>query len=292
VTVLSDWSPVYSGKVRELYIPVSASSVADADRLLIVATDRISAFDHILTPIIPGKGKILTALSSWWCEQLSDVNNHLLPEDPPAELAGRAMVVKPLAMFPVECVVRGYIAGSGWAEYQASGTVGGISVREGLSEGDPLHEPLFTPATKAALGDHDENITFAQMETIVGADIAEALRELSLGIYRRASAIAESRGLVLADTKFEFGLDPASGSITLGDEVLTSDSSRYWDAETYAAGGIKRLESFDKQLVRNWLRENWDLQGTPPHLPQNLVTMTRERYEELYSRLTGASLEL
>jgi phosphoribosylaminoimidazole-succinocarboxamide synthase len=292
VTVLSDWSPVYSGKVRELYIPVSASSVANADRLLIVATDRISAFDHILTPIIPGKGKILTALSSWWCEQLSDVNNHLLPEDPPAELAGRAMVVKPLAMFPVECVVRGYIAGSGWAEYQASGTVGGISVREGLSEGDPLHEPLFTPATKAALGDHDENITFAQMETIVGADIAEALRELSLGIYRRASAIAESRGLVLADTKFEFGLDPASGSITLGDEVLTSDSSRYWDAETYAAGGIKRLESFDKQLVRNWLRENWDLQGTPPHLPQNLVTMTRERYEELYSRLTGASLEL
>ncbi|MCF8550296.1 MAG: phosphoribosylaminoimidazolesuccinocarboxamide synthase [Pontimonas sp.] len=287
MTTLADWKPLYSGKVRELYIPVSASSGDDADRLLIVASDRISAFDHILDPEVQGKGEILTALSAWWFSQLSDVPNHLTGEAPPAELASRSMVVTPLRMFPVECVVRGYLAGSGWKEYVQSQTVGGIPQPAGLSEGDRLPEVLFTPATKAAIGDHDENITYAQMVAIVGDEVASKLREMSLSIYGRASEIARSRGVILADTKFEFGVHPCTGEIALGDEVLTSDSSRYWDGELYTEGGIHRLDSFDKQLVRNWLSAHWSGEGAPPRLPDELVAHTKARYLELYSRLTG-----
>jgi phosphoribosylaminoimidazole-succinocarboxamide synthase len=287
MTTLADWKPLYSGKVRELYIPVSASSGDDANRLLMVASDRISAFDHILDPEVQGKGEILTALSAWWFSQLSDVPNHLTGEAPPAELASRSMVVTPLRMFPVECVVRGYLAGSGWKEYVQSQTVGGIPQPSGLSEGDRLPEVLFTPATKAAIGDHDENITYSQMVAIVGDEVASRLKELSLSIYGRASDIARSRGVILADTKFEFGVHPGTGEIALGDEVLTSDSSRYWDGELYTEGGIHRLDSFDKQLVRNWLSAHWSGEGAPPRLPDELVAHTKARYLELYSRLTG-----
>jgi phosphoribosylaminoimidazole-succinocarboxamide synthase len=292
MTTLAEWKPLYSGKVRELYIPVSASSGDDADRLLMVASDRISAFDHILEPEVPGKGEILTALSSWWFGQLSDVPNHLTGEAPPAELASRSMVVTPLRMFPVECVVRGYLAGSGWKEYVQSQTVGGLPLPAGLSEGDRLPEVLFTPATKAAIGDHDENITYSQMVAIVGDDVASRLKELSLSIYARASEIARSRGVILADTKFEFGVHPGTGDIALGDEVLTSDSSRYWDGEVYTEGGIHRLDSFDKQLVRNWLSAHWSGEGAPPRLPEDLVAHTKARYLELYARLTGQDFQV
>jgi phosphoribosylaminoimidazole-succinocarboxamide synthase len=292
MTTLADWKPLYSGKVRELYIPVSASSGEDADRLLMVASDRISAFDHILEPEVPGKGEILTALSSWWFGQLSEVPNHLTREAPPAELASRSMVVTPLRMFPVECVVRGYLAGSGWKEYVQSQTVGGLPLPAGLSEGDRLPEVLFTPATKAAIGDHDENITYSQMVAIVGDDVASRLKELSLSIYARASEIARSRGVILADTKFEFGVHPGTGDIALGDEVLTSDSSRYWDGEVYTEGGIHRLDSFDKQLVRNWLSAHWSGEGAPPRLPEDLVAHTKARYLELYARLTGRDFQV
>ena len=291
MTTLANWTPLYSGKVRELYIPVSASSSSDADRLLMVASDRISAFDHILEPEIPGKGEILTALSSWWFAQLSDVPNHLTGDAPPAELRSRSMVVTPLRMFPVECVVRGYLAGSGWREYVHSQSVGGHRLPSGLREGDPLPDILFTPATKAALGDHDENITYDQMVGIVGEDAAHRLKELSLSIYRRASEIARKRGVILADTKFEFGVHPVTGEITVGDEMLTSDSSRYWYGELYAKGGIHRLDSFDKQLVRNWLSAHWSGEGAPPRLPDELVAHTKARYLELYSRLTGQEFE-
>ncbi len=292
MTTLADWKPLYSGKVRELYIPVSASSVDDAERLLMVASDRISAFDHILDPDVPGKGEILTALSSWWFSQLSGIPNHVTGEAAPTELASRSMVVTPLRMFPVECVVRGYLAGSGWKEYVQSQTVGGIPLPAGLSEGDRLPEVLFTPATKAAIGDHDENITYSQMVAIVGDDVASKLKELSLSIYGRASEIARSRGVILADTKFEFGVHPGTGEIALGDEVLTSDSSRYWDGDLYTEGGIHRLDSFDKQLVRNWLSAHWSGEGAPPRLPDELVAHTKARYLELYSRLTGQDFEV
>jgi phosphoribosylaminoimidazole-succinocarboxamide synthase len=291
MTTLADWTPLYSGKVRELYIPVSASSSSDADRLLMVASDRISAFDHILEPEIPGKGEILTALSSWWFAQLSDVPNHVTGDAPPAELASRSMVVTPLRMFPVECVVRGYLAGSGWREYVHSQSLGGHRLPSGLREGDRLPNILFTPATKAALGDHDENITYDQMVGIVGEDAARRLKELSLSIYRRASEIARKRGVILADTKFEFGVHPVTGEIIVGDEVLTSDSSRYWDGELYTGGGMHRLDSFDKQLVRNWLSAHWSGEGAPPRLPDELVAHTKARYLELYSRLTGQEFE-
>ena len=286
---MKDWKPVYSGKVRELYIPESASTLDDADKLLLVATDRISAFDHILEPEIPGKGAILTALSRWWFEHLDGFPHHVSSEAPPEEVSERAMVVLPLDMFPVECVVRGYLAGSGWKEYQAQGTVGGIPVPPGLAEGDELPEPLFTPATKAALGDHDENISFETMASLLSPEAAEHLRTLSLDIYTRARTLVASRGLILADTKFEFGRNRSTQEITLGDEVLTSDSSRYWDADLYAKGGMNRLDSFDKQLVRNWLADNWSGDGVPPSLPDELVTLTQARYHELFERVTGIS---
>jgi phosphoribosylaminoimidazole-succinocarboxamide synthase len=287
MTNLSEWKPVYSGKVRELYIPLSASTVGDADSLLLVATDRISAFDHILSPDIPGKGALLTNLSRWWFVTLADLAHHLRDEEPPVEVIDRAMVVEPLDMFPVECVVRGYLSGSGWKEYQASGEICGIPLPPGLQEGDRLPEPIYTPATKAAVGDHDENITFRATEFIIGHQDAAQLRDLSLDLYRRAASICEDRGLILADTKFEWGRSRSAGAITLGDEALTSDSSRYWDGEAYAKGGINRLDSFDKQLVRNWLTSHWDFEGSPPALPDDLVHRTQTRYRELLARLTS-----
>nr|WP_221209700.1 phosphoribosylaminoimidazolesuccinocarboxamide synthase [Leifsonia aquatica] len=301
---MAGWVHSYSGKVRDLYVPEGATGLDDADAVLVVASDRVSAFDHVLSPGIPGKGELLTALSLWWFDQLAGVPNHLVPDHElrregtddrvveriPAEVSGRAMLVKPLDMFPIECVVRGYLTGSGWAEYQASRSVCGIPLPDGLSNGDRLPEPLYTPAWKAPLGEHDENISFERTVELVGPEIAEELRRLSLQVYSRASAIAEQRGVIIADTKFEFGADRATGEITLADEVLTSDSSRYWDAQVYATAATaeERMASFDKQIVRDWLAANWDKTGTPPELPAEIVERTTARYRELLERLTGA----
>jgi phosphoribosylaminoimidazole-succinocarboxamide synthase len=290
---LPGWTLAYSGKVRDLY-----TSPDHTGEVLMVASDRVSAFDHVLEPGIPGKGELLTALSLWWFGQLADIPNHLASPgveavDLPAAVAKRAMLARNLDMYPVECVVRGYLSGSGWLEYQASQSVCGIPLPAGLHDGDRLPEPIYTPAWKAPMGEHDENITFERTVELVGAEVATSLRELSLEIFRRASDIAESRGVILADTKFEFGADPRTGELTIGDEVLTSDSSRYWDAALYAAGGDRRLESFDKQIVRNWLKANWDPAATgadatpPPALPDDIVAQTAARYRELIERLTG-----
>jgi phosphoribosylaminoimidazole-succinocarboxamide synthase len=284
--IIPGWRHVYSGKVRDLYIPETESILESSPSMLLVASDRVSAFDHVLEPGIPGKGALLTRLSRWWFDQLAEFPNHLLEIEPPAEVADRAMVVRTLNMLPVECVVRGYLVGSGWVEYRESGTVCGIALPPGLSNGDRLPKPIFTPAFKAPLGEHDENISFDQMVELVGADTARELRDTSLAIFRRASDIAGAKGLILADTKFEFGRNRETGELTLCDEVLTSDSSRYWDAATYAAGGLQRLESFDKQIVRDWLSANWDKTGEPPVLPSDIVTRTADRYRELISRLT------
>jgi len=278
------WRHKYSGKVRDLY-----ESIAHPGRLLVVASDRVSAFDHILEPGIPGKGAMLTQLSLWWFGRLGEPT-HLAAAHPslgehlPTELAPRSMIVHELEMFPIECVVRGYLAGSGWAEYQKSGTICGIELPAGLTEGDKLPEPIFTPAFKAPYGQHDENITFEKMAEIVGDADAVELRAASLRIFATASAIAEERGVLLADTKFEFGRDPGQAAVVLADEVLTSDSSRYWDAETYAAGGDGRLDSFDKQIVRNWLAAHWDRTGEPPELPAEIVERTAARYRELVDK--------
>jgi len=285
---LAGWRHAYSGKVRDLYIPDSESNLESSPTVLMVASDRVSAFDHVLEPGIPGKGALLTRLSRWWFDQLTEFPNHLEDIDAPAEVADRAMVVRTLNMLPVECVVRGFLVGSGWAEYRESGTVCGIALPDGLSNGDRLPEPLFTPAFKAPMGDHDENISFEQTVDLVGGDTARELRDTSLAIFRRASDIAEAKGLILADTKFEFGRDRHTDVLTLGDEVLTSDSSRYWDAATYAAGGENRVDSFDKQIVRDWLAANWDRTGAPPQLPPDIVASTAERYGALISRLTSA----
>ena len=285
------WRHEYSGKVRDLYL-----SDAEPGRALVVASDRVSAFDHVLEPGIPGKGALLTTLSLWWFGQL-DVPNHLveptrgglaaLQTPLPPDVAERAMLVKRLDMFPIEAVVRGYLVGSGWAEYQVSQSVCGIPLPAGLTNGDRLPEPIYTPAYKAPMGEHDENITFERTIELVREADAVAIRDLSLRVFAEASAIAEARGVILADTKFEFGRDPESGEITLADEVLTSDSSRYWDAELYAAGGEHRLDSFDKQIVRDWLAANWDKTGTPPALPAEIVERTAARYRELIERLTA-----
>ncbi|QEE60453.1 phosphoribosylaminoimidazolesuccinocarboxamide synthase [Salinibacterium sp. dk2585] len=273
------WHLAHSGKVRDLY-----RSEEMPGRMLVVASDRVSAFDHVLEPEIPGKGELLTALSLFWFEELADVPNHLATGDIPEAVSHRAMFVQELEMFPVECVVRGYLTGSGWKEYQQKQTVCGIPLPSGLSDGDRLPEPIYTPAFKAAAGEHDENITFEQSAALVGDSTAAALRDLSLSIFTRAATYALSRGVILADTKFEFGID-SHGVITLADEVLTSDSSRYWDAERYAAGD--RASSFDKQIVRDWLSANWAGEGAPPELPQEIVERTSARYRELIERLTA-----
>ncbi|PZQ87483.1 MAG: phosphoribosylaminoimidazolesuccinocarboxamide synthase [Leifsonia xyli] len=283
------WRHEYSGKVRDLYL-----SDAEPGRALVVASDRVSAFDHVLDPGIPGKGALLTTLSLWWFDRLG-VPNHLagprgglgvLSTPLPPDVAERAMLVTRLDMFPIEAVVRGYLVGSGWVEYQATRSVCGVPLPEGLSMGDRLPEPIYTPAYKAPLGEHDENISYARTVELVGEADAAAIRELSLRVFAEASAIAEARGVILADTKFEFGRDPGTDEITLADEVLTSDSSRYWDAELYAAGGERRLDSFDKQIVRDWLAANWDKRGVPPVLPDEIVGRTAARYRELLERLT------
>jgi phosphoribosylaminoimidazole-succinocarboxamide synthase len=282
MTELTDWNLAYSGKVRDLY-----TSEQHPGRVLMVASDRVSAFDHVLEPAIPRKGAVLTELSLWWFGELDSVPNHLAPRDEwsiiPAEVADRAMLVSRLEMFPIECVVRGYLSGSGWVEYQQSQSVCGVALPAGLTDGDRLPQAIFTPAWKAPMGQHDENITLERAAELVGLDNANALRDLSIAVFERASVIAESKGVILADTKFEFGSN-AEGEITLADEVLTPDSSRYWDTAVYASGD--RTASFDKQIVRNWLKANWPGDGEPPSLPREVVDQTAARYRELVDRLT------
>jgi phosphoribosylaminoimidazole-succinocarboxamide synthase len=287
----SDPSPaglthVHSGKVRDLYR-------ASGGELVMVASDRISAFDYVLTSTIPDKGRILTAMTAWWFDRLADlVPNHLRGLDGslvPAQWRGRAMVCEPLTMVPVEAVARGYLTGSGLLDYRASGAVCGVPLPDGLVDGDRLPAPIFMPATKADLGEHDENVDYDAVVATVGADTAAELRDLTLRIYARAAQLAAERGILLADTKFEFGRD-STGRLVLGDEVLTPDSSRFWPADDWRPGGAQ--PSFDKQYVRNWLlsaQSGWDRASgaPPPALPDDVVAATRERYVEAYERLTG-----
>ena len=278
---------IHSGKVRDLYRLVDGPY---AGHLLMVASDRISAFDHVLTPTIPDKGVVLTRMSLWWFEQLEDlVPNHIVSTDVPTEVAGRAVICEPLAMYPVECVARGYLTGSGLVDYRATGEVCGIPLPAGLEDGSRLPEPIFTPATKAALGDHDENVSYDAVVAEVGEDIAARLRDLTMAVYQRAEAIARERGIILADTKLELGARP-DGTMVLADEVLTPDSSRFWPADEWQPG--RQQPSYDKQIVRNWLlsgASGWNKASgeAPPPLPPEVVERTRARYIEAYERLTG-----
>jgi phosphoribosylaminoimidazole-succinocarboxamide synthase len=272
-----------AGKVRDMY-------AAPDGLLLVVASDRISAYDNVLPTPIPDKGRVLTALSVWWFDQLSDlVPHHLVSADDPAipaEWRGRAMLVRRLEMLPVECVSRGYLTGSGLASYRHGGAVCGVPLPPGLADGSRLPEPIFTPTTKAPVGAHDEAMTYRDLEAAVGPERAAQLRELTLAVYRRAAGIAAERGILLADTKLEFGLD-ADGVLTLGDEMLTPDSSRWWPADRWQPG--RPQPSYDKQFVRDWLAAHWDRQGDPPPLPAEIVEQTRARYVEAYERITGSS---
>ena len=297
-TPLPGWTHTYSGKVRDLYVPADDAAGAAirtelGDVVLVVASDRISAYDHVLSTPIPGKGVVLTQLSLWWFEQLADlVPNHVVSTDVPAAVAGRAMVCRRLAMFPVECVVRGYLTGSGLAEYRVDGHVTGIPLPDGLVDGSRLPEPIFTPATKAELGEHDENVPFSTVVARLGDETAATLRDLTLAVYARAEGIARERGVILADTKLEFGT-AEDGAVTLGDEVLTPDSSRFWPAGGWEPG--RAQPSFDKQYVRDWLTSSasgWDRSSDapPPALPADVVERTRARYLEAYERLTGSRL--
>ena len=285
-----DIKPDAQGKVRDLYDL--------GDRLLLVATDRISAFDYILEDEIPYKGQVLTQLSCFWFELLGGVvDNHLisadvadLPEEfqPYADyLRGRFMLVKKADMFPVECIVRGYLAGSGLKEYQREGTVCGIELPEGLVNSSKLPEPIFTPSTKAEIGDHDENISFERCAELIGEADAAALRDLAVRVYQTAADHAAERGVIIADTKFEFGV--VDGAIILADEVLTPDSSRFWPGGTYEEGADQ--PSFDKQFVRDWLTANWDKTGNPPRLPQEIIDATSEKYIQAYEIITGRTFE-
>ncbi|WP_328856952.1 phosphoribosylaminoimidazolesuccinocarboxamide synthase [Williamsia herbipolensis] len=286
---LESYRHVASGKVRELY-------EIDDDTLLMVSSDRISAFDHILTTPIPDKGRVLTAMSFFWFDTLG-VPNHLAgdatDERIPGSVLGRSMVVRRLPMLPVECVARGYLTGSGLLDYRATGAVCGIALPTGLDEASQLPEPIFTPASKADIGDHDENIDFDAVVAKVGPDVAQAARALTLDIYTRGVDLARERGIILADTKFEFGTD-ADGGLVLADEVMTPDSSRYWDAQTYTPGQVQ--PSFDKQIVRNWLTgpdSGWDkaADGPPPPLPDDVAERTRRRYIDAYERISGLSFD-
>jgi phosphoribosylaminoimidazole-succinocarboxamide synthase len=279
---LQGWKHLRSGKVRDLY-------ENERGELLLVASDRISAFDYILPTEIPGKGRLLTQLSLFWFEMFEDlIPNHLISTDVPSAVEGRAVIVKPLAMFPIECVARGYLTGSGWSEYQASKSVTGIALPDGLLDGSKLEHAIFTPATKAEVGDHDENISFDRAAAIIGFDDATTLRDLTLTLYTKAHDYAASRGIILADTKFEFGRD-ANGTICLGDEALTPDSSRFWSAADWKPGQTQA--SFDKQYVRDWLLQSgWDRQSTPPELPADVVEKTQERYNSAYTLLTGRTI--
>ena len=279
--------PDSRGKVRDIY---------DAgENLLMVATDRISAFDFILPDEIPFKGEVLNRISAFWFDKFADiVPNHLVSIDPadfPEEfaeyrdyLAGRAMLVKKAQTIPIECIVRGYLTGSGKKTYDENGTVCGIQLPEGLTEASKLPEPLFTPSTKAEIGDHDENISFERCCEIVGEDIAAQIRDLSLKIYKAAAEYAATRGIIIADTKFEFGV--IDGKVTLIDECLTPDSSRFWPAASYEEGKLQ--PSYDKQFVRNWLKANWDMTGETPHLPAEVIDGTSERYREAFQIITGS----
>ena len=279
--------PDSRGKVRDIY---------DAgENLLMVATDRISAFDFILPDEIPFKGEVLNRISAFWFDKFADiVPNHLVSIDPadfPEEfaeyrdyLAGRAMLVKKAQTIPIECIVRGYLTGSGKKTYDENGTVCGIQLPEGLTEASKLPEPLFTPSTKAEIGDHDENISFERCCEIVGEDIATQIRDLSLKIYKAAAEYAATRGIIIADTKFEFGV--IDGKVTLIDECLTPDSSRFWPAPSYEEGKVQ--PSYDKQFVRNWLKANWDMTGETPHLPAEVIDGTSERYREAFQIITGS----
>jgi phosphoribosylaminoimidazole-succinocarboxamide synthase len=279
---------LHSGKVRDLY---RLESGAYAGRLLMVASDRISAYDFVLETTIPDKGEILTRMSLWWFEQLADiVANHVVSTDVPDVVRGRALVCEPLDMFPVECVARGYLAGSGLADYRATGSVCGIPLPEGLNDGSRLPEPIFTPATKAELGEHDENVSYDAVVDTVGAEDAAALKGLTLAVYSRAEELARSRAMLLADTKLEFGR--SDDGIVLADEVLTPDSSRFWPADEWRPG--RTQPAFDKQIVRDWLtgpESGWDRTSgePPPPLPEQVVELTRSRYVEAYERLTGQS---
>ena len=268
---VAGWTHLRTGKVRDLY-------TNNKNELLIVASDRISAFDWVLPTEIPNKGKILTQISLFWFELLSDiVPNHIISTDVPATVVGRAVIAKPLQMFAIECVARGYLTGSGWVEYKSNQEVCGNKLPAGLTDGSKLPESIFTPATKAEIGDHDININFAQAAEIVGAEDAAELRRLTLALYDRAKDYAALKDIILVDTKFEFGRD-ASGTITLGDEALTPDSSRFWDQDR---------TSFDKQYLRDYLANVWDKESEPPTIPQEIVEKTAARYEEALFRLTG-----
>ena len=285
-----DIKPDAQGKVRDIYDL--------GDKLLMVATDRISAFDYILEDEIPHKGAVLTQISLFWLEQLKDVIGHqliradvaALPEQfkPYADyLRGRFMLVKKAEMFPVECIVRGYLAGSGLKEYQKQGTVCGIQLPEGLVNSSKLPEPIFTPSTKAEIGDHDENISFERCAEILGEDAATQLRDLAIKVYSVARDHAAENGIIIADTKFEFGV--IDGQIILADEVLTPDSSRFWPGDAYEPG--RDQASFDKQYVRDWLNANWDRQGNPPHLPQEVIERTSQKYIAAYEKISGKKFE-
>ena len=286
---LSDYPHLASGKVRELYR-------IDDEHLLFVATDRISAYDYILDSQIPDKGRILTAMSVFFFDLISAPNHLAGPPDDeriPAEVLGRALVVKRLKMLPVECVARGYLTGSGLLDYQASGSVCGIGLPAGLGEASKFDEPLFTPATKADIGEHDENISYNTVIDLVGPELANQLKERTLQTYRQGADHALTKGIIIADTKFEFGVDE-HGTVVLADEVFTPDSSRYWRAETYRQGVVQ--DSFDKQFVRNWLTgpdSGWDRHGDtpPPPLPEEIVAATRDRYIEAYERISGLRFE-
>ena len=284
---MTEFKPIKEGKVREIY--------DNGDSLIMVATDRISAFDFILPDEIPFKGEVLNRISAFWFDKFADiVPNHLVSIDPadfPEEfaeyrdyLAGRAMLVKKAQTIPIECIVRGYLTGSGKKTYDENGTVCGIQLPEGLTEASKLPEPLFTPSTKAEIGDHDENISFERCCEIVGEDIAAQIRDLSLKIYKAAAEYAATRGIIIADTKFEFGV--IDGKVTLIDECLTPDSSRFWPAASYEEGKIQ--PSYDKQFVRNWLKANWDMTGETPHLPAEVIDGTSERYREAFQIITGS----
>ncbi|TDC38454.1 phosphoribosylaminoimidazolesuccinocarboxamide synthase [Micromonospora sp. KC213] len=270
---------LHSGKVRDVY--------ADGDDLILVASDRISIYDVVLPTPIPDKGRLLTALSLWWFEQLADLMpNHVLSAtDVPAEFAGRAIRCRRLDMVPVECVARGYLTGGGLKEYQATGRVCGIELPRGLVEASILPEPIFTPSTKAPVGEHDEPITFAQVVETVGAETAERLRQITLDVYRRGAEVAADRGILIADTKIELGW-ASDGTLMIGDELLTSDSSRFWPAESYQPG--RAQFSYDKQYVRDWaVHSGWDKQPPAPEVPAEVVEATRARYVDVYEKLTG-----
>ncbi len=290
-TDIKEFPLLKQGKVRDIYDL--------GDKLLIVTTDRISAFDHILPTPIPERGKILNLLSVFWFDFFKDlIKNHLISwkiEDFPEELQkykdlleGRSVIVKKAEVIPVECIVRGYLAGSGYKEYREKGEICGIKLPSGLKEGDKLPEPIFTPSTKAELGEHDINITFEEMEKLVGKELAKSLKEISLAIYKKASTYAEERGIIIADTKFEFGI--CGGELVLIDEVLTPDSSRFWPKEEYSPG--KAQKSFDKQFIRDWLKNSgWKEGKDLPEIPEEVVQKTREKYLEAFFRLTGKNPE-